>query len=79
MTAYNQALKHWKNPRKDRYTQECAPIISATSGGKSDYIVSINGGNYIVTAFCMEHAVELARKQAPGADIRPGGEADTND
>ena len=51
MTAYNQALKHWKNPRKDRYTQECAPIISATSGGKSDYIVSINGGNYIVTAF----------------------------
>lgn len=27
MTAYEQAIKHSKNHRKDRYTQQCAPPV----------------------------------------------------
>lgn len=79
MTAYAQHMKHWKNHRKDRYTQQCVPLINTTSGGKADYIVLVNGESYLVTAYCMENAIDLARKQNPGADIKPGGEARTDD
>lgn len=66
MTHYEQALKHWGNHRKDRFTQECGgPHIEAS--GKSpwtDYEIEIenrDGGTdfYLQLAITNEQAIEL--------------------
>lgn len=70
MSHYDQAMKHFHNHRKDRYTQQCAPLVLNTGGSKKEYaVITSSGEEYLVDAYCTEHAVEIFEEQFPGASV----------
>lgn len=72
MQAYEKAISHFCNHRKDKFFQQCAPLITTSTGKKDDFCVLIDGESFLVTAYCMKNALEIARDWNPKAEIKPG-------
>lgn len=60
--SYAQAMKHWKNHKKDRYYQQIAPLIT-TNDHKEEFIVKTIDGDFRFYAYCYEHAAQIATAQ----------------
>lgn len=58
--SYTKAMKHWKNHRKDKNYQQCAPLITSNPSAKNDFPVLTPDGEYIITAYCYDDAVKIA-------------------
>lgn len=69
--SYCQYMEHWKNHRKDRYTQPLFYSASSSNGRKEDFPISIDGETFFVIAYCIEEALSIAKKYYPTAKIKP--------
>lgn len=65
--SYNQYMKHWKNHRKDRFTQQCAPSVSSGSlGGIPEFeVYDENGEIYTCSAFSIDDAIKRTQFEFP--------------